>query len=166
MRRYQYVCLAIGLGAILLLWPKSRTEVLAQTQEIAEPEQTLSQTEDSDSQARDLETRMREVLSQIDGAGQVDCILTYDTGPLRQYLADTELGSEGGEVRRQTVLTETSDGAQTPVVVLETYPQYRGAVIVCDGGDDPVVRLQITRAVSALTGLGADRITIAKRTTN
>ena len=160
--------LAILLGAILLLWPSRRVEDgEEQTSEASAPDaaEAAAQASKSD-QVRDLEDRLRDLLSQIDGAGRVDCVLSYATGARRQYLADTQTDASGGELRRETVLVETADGAQAPVVVLETWPQYRGAVIVCDGGDDPVVRLQITQAVSALTGLGADRITIAKRTTN
>ena len=37
-----------------------------------------------------------------------------------------------------------------------------GAVVVCAGGDDAKVRLAVTRAVSAYTGLGSDRITVLK----
>ena len=161
------MCLAILAGAILLLWPSYRKDPdPVQTQEPGASIQTQTEEAVPDKQARELEVRLRDLLSQIDGAGQVDCVLTYDTSARRQYLADTETDGAGGETRRETVLTQAADGSQTPVVVLETYPQYRGAVIVCDGGDDPVVRLQITQAVSALTGLGTDRITIAKRTTN
>ena len=160
------MCLAILLGAILLLWPGKRAE----SDQSAEP----AALQDADAggpaaepdQVQSMEDRLRNLLSQIDGAGRVDCILSYATGPQRQFLADTQTDASGEELRRETVLVEAADGTQAPVVVLETWPQYRGALIVCDGGDDPVVRLQITQAVSALTGLGADRITVAKRTSN
>ena len=46
------------------------------------------------------------------------------------------------------------------VVRTQYYPSFRGALVVCPGGDDPQVQLAITQAVSALTGLGSDRITI------
>ncbi len=38
-----------------------------------------------------------------------------------------------------------------------------GAVIVCDGADDAVVRWKITEAVRTYTGFGADQITILKK---
>ena len=37
-----------------------------------------------------------------------------------------------------------------------------GAVIVCDGANDPSVRLNVTNAVAAYTGLGSDKITVMK----
>ena len=37
-----------------------------------------------------------------------------------------------------------------------------GAIIVCQGGDSPTVRLNIVEAVSNVTGIGSDRITVLK----
>jgi len=37
-----------------------------------------------------------------------------------------------------------------------------GAVIVCQGAADPGVRLNVTNAVAAYTGLGSDKITVMK----
>ena len=48
------------------------------------------------------------------------------------------------------------------VVTQETYPQYRGALVVCQGGGSAEVRLAVTEAVAALTGLPADRVAVAK----
>ena len=48
------------------------------------------------------------------------------------------------------------------VVTQEMYPQYRGALVVCEGGGNDAVRLQVISAVSALTGLGSDRIAVVR----
>ena len=37
-----------------------------------------------------------------------------------------------------------------------------GAVVVCQGADDPQVRLDVTTAIAAYTGLGSDKITVMK----
>ena len=52
--------------------------------------------------------------------------------------------------------------AEEPVVTRTVYPTYRGALVVCQGGDQADVKLAVTEAVAALTGLSADRITVAK----
>ena len=52
--------------------------------------------------------------------------------------------------------------AEAPVVTRTVYPTYRGALVVCQGGDRADVKLAVTEAVAALTGLSADRITVAK----
>ena len=48
------------------------------------------------------------------------------------------------------------------VVTRQVYPTYRGALVVCQGGDQAAVKLAVTEAVAALTGLTADCITVAK----
>ena len=53
------------------------------------------------------------------------------------------------------------DGEEV-VVTKSIYPVYRGALVVCDGGDEARVKLAVTEAVTALTGLSADRVTVAK----
>jgi len=40
--------------------------------------------------------------------------------------------------------------------------RWTGAVIVCEGGESAVVRLKLTQAVRALTGLSADKIAVIK----
>ena len=37
-----------------------------------------------------------------------------------------------------------------------------GCVIACEGADDPAVRLDVTNAVAAYTGLGSDKIYVLK----
>ena len=53
-------------------------------------------------------------------------------------------------------------GSQEVIVTQQVYPVYQGAVIVCQGAGNSAVRLAITEAVSALTGLSANRISIVK----
>ena len=44
------------------------------------------------------------------------------------------------------------------------YPRFVGALIVCEGGDRADVQPNVTQAVSALTGLSSDRITVVRGT--
>ena len=46
----------------------------------------------------------------------------------------------------------------------EIYPPYVGALVVCDGAGDSGTVLKIKEAVSVLTGLGSDCISVARRT--
>ena len=54
----------------------------------------------------------------------------------------------------------------TPLAVpnwkLHNIIETSGAVVVCEGGGDASVRLKLMEAVSALTGLGTDKIAICK----
>ncbi len=50
------------------------------------------------------------------------------------------------------------------VVTHSRYPRFVGALIVCEGGDRADVQLKVTQAVSALTGLSSERISVVKGT--
>ena len=64
--------------------------------------------------------------------------------------------------RQETVTLNRGSGYQEVVVTNQVYPVYQGAVVVCQGAENSAVRLAVTEAVSALTGLSSDRISIVK----
>ena len=77
---------------------------------------------------------------------------------------DADDTDRDGELRRQRepVTLNRGSGYQDVVVTRETYPVYLGAVVVCQGAGSGGVRLAVTEAVAALTGLPADRITVVQ----
>ena len=150
--KYKYALLILLLGVALLVLPQKKAET--QTEQTA----AAAETEES------LETRLEAVLSQVEGAGQVRVLLTLDTGTAYEYQTDveTKTDSDGAEESRKTVLASAGSGTDSPVTVRTTYPVYRGALVVCEGADSAAVRLSIVQAVSSLTGLGSDKITVIK----
>ena len=62
----------------------------------------------------------------------------------------------------QTNRLSKAGGGEEPVKIKTVGPAYRGALIVCDGADSAVVRLQVTQCVSALTGLSSNQISVIK----
>ena len=64
---------------------------------------------------------------------------------------------------KEVTLVLVDDGSGDTAVVIRTMqPTYRGALVVCQGGGQADVKLAVTEAVAVLTGLPADRITVAK----
>lgn len=156
LRQYKYVLLVIAVGILLLAWPAHQDD--------SDPAEAsgLSGTEESFS-VEGLEARLGQVLSRIEGAGEVSVMLTVQSGMERVLATDTSARQEEErrELEEQTVIISTDDGEEA-VLVTQRYPTFQGALIVCSGGEDPEVRLALTRAVAALTGLGSDRITVCK----
>ena len=89
-------------------------------------------------------------------------VLTLAGGPRQVLAQDVDQATERGQERRETVVVSRGSGGQEAVAVQEVSPEYQGALLVCPGGGDPTVRLQLTQAVAALTGLGADKISISE----
>lgn len=152
LRRYQYAAIAVAAGVVLLL--------LAGGGESARdsPEQQSARQEES-FDLEDFEDRLEKALSQLEGAGQVQVVLTLKSGS-RQVLAQDLRREEDGGSQSETVVLDR-DGSGEETVALQTFlPQFRGALVLCPGADDPSVRLSLIQAVAALTGLGSDRISV------
>ena len=158
--KYKFVGLTVLIGVGLLLWPsgKKTTATTISTPAAAAPAAA----------ERDLQADMEEILGTISGVGQVKVLLTVDSDGERQLAQNTELAYSGSTAapedysrHSETVLVDSAEGDGT-VVVRTVYPTYRGALVVCQGGDRAEVKLAVTEAVAALTGLSADRVTVAK----
>lgn len=154
--RYKYVLLVMLAGVLLLLLPDSDKTVQSREPTVTGVEEDFS--------VEALEEKLEKTLSEIDGAGQVQVMLTVQSGMKRVLAQDGSLEQDGDSAQRetQTVVISAGSGMQETVLVQQIYPQFQGALVVADGGGDPAVRLKLTEAVAALTGLGADKISICK----
>lgn len=147
--KYGYVLLVIAAGAILLLLPSGSWD--------SPGEEPPAQEERFDLEA--FEEKLERTLSRIEGAGETRVVLTLDGGSRQVLARDQERDGEGGG--SNTVVTVGRGSGQQEVVPLQTVaPEFRGALVVCPGGGDAATRLKIIQSVSALTGLGADRISV------
>jgi len=155
LAKYRYAALIVLIGVALMLLP-GRTE----RSEAADP---IPQTAgESVWAAEDFCRQLEEVLGQMEGAGTVSCLLTWREGIRTVYQTDT-LHAADGEVKVSTVLVSAGSGTESAVAAGVIGPVYQGVVVVCDGADSAQLRLDITQAVSALTGLGSDKIAVVKR---
>lgn len=148
--KYRYVWLVIALGMALLMLPPS--EGGATTREGEQAAQEAAFVLD------DFEEKLGRALSAVQGAGETRVVLTLDGGSRRVLARDRE--QDGGGVSSTTVTLGRGGGSQEVVPLQTMAPSFRGALVICPGGDDPAVRLKLMKAVSALTGLGADRVSI------
>ncbi|MBR5381432.1 MAG: hypothetical protein IK136_02305 [Oscillospiraceae bacterium] len=110
------------------------------------------------------EKRLAAILSKTDGAGRVAVMLSVAGTPVREIACDEDASTSDGktELSRKTVTVQTGGSAREVVTLSYEYPAYIGAVVVSDGAGISAVKLRLTQAVSSLTGLGADRITVIK----
>lgn len=150
--QYRYILLVMAAGMLLLLLPGGGRD---------SPEEALppSQAAEQEFALESFEEKLSRTLSQIRGAGEVHVVLTLSSSSRRVLAQDVERRGEEGS-STSTVTLGRGSGSQEVVALQTISPQFRGALVVCSGGDDPQVCLSVTQAVAALTGLGADRITV------
>ena len=108
----------------------------------------------------DEEKRLANILSQIDGAGEVSVMITYYSSSEKNIAYETKVSSREKEESEDKKAVMT-DGE--PMVVKEVYPKVRGVIVTADGGGNSAVRSAISEAVTASLDVPAHRICIFKK---
>lgn len=158
LEKYKFILLVLVAGLLLLLLPTSPG---GGTQSAASESGNAAEFAFS---VDELEEKLEATLSKIDGAGEVTVALTLRTGARQVLAQDVAVSDRDGDSseERTTVVIAGGSGREEAVALQQLAPQFQGAVVVCPGGDDPTVQLRLAEAVSDLTGLGADKISICK----
>lgn len=153
IQQYRYPILILVVGLVLLTLPGKRS-----TQTQTEP--TVSAQE----HLPDTQQLLTEVLAQIDGVGKVKVMLAVSAGETTLYQSDEDINTTdaASSVRKETVIITDTDRNQKPLVTQVIPAKYQGAVIVCQGAENPTVKWAVVEAVSKATGLGADQISVLK----
>lgn len=159
LKKYRIVLLFTVLGSLLLLWPDGS--------ETAEVSAASAGTEEFD--RLQVQQEMEQILAAIEGAGNLRLMLTVSSGTQRELAEDSTLRYSGTKVspseyerKNETLTVSQGSGTQEVVVTRSVYPDYIGALVVCEGADSASVRLAITQAVSVLTGLSSEHITVVR----
>ena len=164
--KYKYVMIVAAVGLLLIAWPFGQDREQSHT-ETKEPEPAYT------ADTSEMETKLISLLGRVDGVGRVEVMLSL-ASDMEYVYADEytrsfdESGADGGpsstslEESVKYVTVRLEDGSEALVMLKRLYPEYKGAVIVCDGADNAGIRLKVINAVSALTGLSSDRITVMK----
>lgn len=106
--------------------------------------------------AGQLEQRLEDILVRVDGVGVVRVMVTLENGEENVYATDQETGEDGSSAVNHVLLA--GEG------LLETVhtPRVLGVAVVCEGGGDAAIQNRVNTLVAALTGVGANHITVAK----
>lgn len=159
----------VGIGLILLsglLPEKSNTEDNQTNSQVAYV--SLAQYENN------LEQSLADIISSIDGAGKTRVMLTMDSTVEQVYATDKTMSQkdsinsgEDTETNKDTsanstyITVELSDGTQQTVLLKEIQPKVRGVLVVCNGGDNSVVKEKIVDAVTKALDISSSRVSVA-----
>ncbi len=146
-KKYRYALIIALVGLLLMALPEKKAEPVQ-----SEPAQSA--------EADTLQEELAQILSKIQGAGRVEVLLTQLSGPETIY--QTDLDQSDTDTRRDTVILSDSSRGEAGLVRQVNPPVYQGALIVCQGGDSPAVKLAIVQAVMSVTGLTSNQITVLK----
>lgn len=170
-----FIMLLAGIVLLILSFPDFfSTQKKEQQIEQKQPEASDMVSGSVDAYVENAENRLRVLLQKVDGAGEVEVMITVKTTGESIPLKDTpyEKSSEYSVDNRQqnvkeaaeesTVMVEKEDGSKVPYVVAQTVPEIEGVAVIAQGGGNKQVKQEIIGAVQVLFDIQAHKIKVMK----
>ena len=126
-----------------------------------------------------MEKRLAGILTQIEGVGNVQVMVSVATGSRLEVARDIngdktiteETDKQGGKRRvvaerqneKVVILREGQGAWDKPMILAEHRPVIIGVLVVAEGAQDPGIRLRIGRAVEIAMGIPAHRVTVVPK---
>lgn len=110
----------------------------------------------TDDKADFQEERLESILSDIDGAGSVSVMITYENTGEKNIAYEKRQNDTSYDEKAVMAGGE-------PMVINEMNPRVKGVIVTADGADNISVKRALTEAVSAVLDVDAHRICIYKR---
>lgn len=153
-KKYRYAILVLVIGLVLTTIPTTSSS--DNSDKVVEEAESVTQ--------RTIDEQLSDLLSKIEGAGEVKVMLTVSEGEEIVYQENSDISSSDNTYssKTDTVTITDSQKNQTGLVRQVIPPRFLGAIVLCQGADDPTVKLAIVDAVSKITGLGANCISVLK----
>ena len=108
---------------------------------------------------QNLEAQLESLISNLDGAGKVKVMVTLSGSESEVLAKNTESIEENGVIKTiETIITVSGK----PYVTKTENPDINGVIIICEGGDDLTVKMNITEIITTALNVSADKIRILK----
>ena len=149
------IVIALVLGAIILL-------IYISSLSNGTDKQTSTQSVTSiSSYSNFLENKLANVLSQIEGAGNVSTMITFESGTEYVYATneETKINTNAGQSSTTTTQT-TTKYPNEDLLVKEVLPKISGVVVVASGAKDTKVKLEIVKAVQAVLNVPISKVEV------
>lgn len=150
-----YVIFAVILMLGIILMTKSPENVEKNIDQ--SPSMIFSETE----YEAQLESRLKSLIEEIDGVGEVSVMITLEGSARYSYAQDLNenIGADG-DVKKETsvVLSAKSSSIKEAVVSGYTLPKIKGAAVVCENSLNAVLLEKVIGTVSASLGISTDKI--------
>jgi len=123
---------------------------------------------DTQEYAKAIEKQLGQIISEIEGAGECSVMVTVDCGIETVYATEEESAydfdgdSESREDSVSYVVINGSSGGKQALVIKEIQPKLRGIIIVCEGGGNSKVKMNIINAVSSAFDISSTKISVQK----
>ena len=102
--------------------------------------------------AEELEDELEEIITKIRGVGKVSVMVTVSGTEEKEYISD--VSERDGASETKTVIA----GSKEALLKAEKYPEVRGVLVVCSGGDKPQIQEKVVNAVSTVLDIPTNKV--------
>ncbi len=126
---------------------------------------------------KNLEQNIESVVSSIEGVGKAKVLITFESACETVYATEEKKNKEASEDKSGSDITrkKQSDdcekklitvrdphGGEKALAVTKLEPKVKGAVVICPGGDDPIVKVRVTEALTTALGINSARVCVTR----
>lgn len=167
------LCVIAGVFLLVLSFPGEKNTEKAEKKE----EVQIDENQELSAYLSDLERKLKNVLSNVEGIGEVEVMITAKTSKEKVTLKDTPYNRKdtkeqdsGGGTRESTeisseessVMEKAEDGSESPYITKEVQPEIEGVVVIAEGAKNQQVISEINDAVVALFDVPSHKIKVMK----
>jgi len=129
----------------------------------------------SEDYAQKLEKDLENILSRIEGVGNIEVLITLNSDEevvaamdvVESSTTTNEKDSSGAvretiqtESNNKVVTSQDTSGQNKPIVLKRIMPEIRGVIVVADGAKDPKLRYELSLAVQTALGIPAYKVKV------
>lgn len=116
-----------------------------------------------------LEDKLENVIKNIDGAGNIEVMITFDGRITYEYATEKEEvttsssvtgGTNSKTTTNEKMIIVSQNGKETPLIVKEIYPPIAGVVVVSSGAGNVAVKLNIISAIETLLDVDNNKVQV------
>lgn len=171
---YTLLSLGIVCAIALIVMPSVNGEDKSNEEDVSKsiPKEDLSKIENDS-----LEDKLKNILTKIEGAGDVDVMITFESSEEIQPAFNTnatteetkEIDSQGGE---RTVITSSENktmitsNSNQPVVLKTNEARIKGVLVISEGASEPQVKETLYSAVQTALQISGHQVEVYSKKVN
>ncbi len=168
-KKKMYTLLSLlGICAVALIVISGLEDKTSKKEEVNKP--VINENEKTQGEVS-LEEKLEKILVQINGAGEVDVMITYESGEEIQPAYNTntttekteEKDTQGGE---RTITTSSENktmitsNTSEPIIIKTNEAKIKGVIVVASGADEPLVKETLYSAVQTALQIQGHQVEI------
>lgn len=118
-----------------------------------------------------MEEKLSAIVGSIEGAGPCRVMVTLENGVEYVYATQEKVNTDrqedsGGvsqrdDTEQNIIVVETENGRQG-LLVTEIQPTVKGVVVICEGGDQPLVQERVVSTITTALNISSKRVCVTK----